>query len=175
MVAQRVQAITGVSPGVENEIQTIYPSISSWGMGKVLGQLYDSIPIKIGGIKISYLLFPLPTHPLPLFLYLLMKVIGQRYMLTNRAVQIWKSLGNQMESQVLLNDIAEIVTVEQPGQAFYHAADLQFYDSAGKKIFTLEGIARPEGFRQSILKARDARKQVAASLELIKGRQTIKA
>lgn len=175
MVAETVQAITGVSPDVENEIQTIYPSIACTALGRMLGSLYDSIPIKIFGIKISYLLFPLPTHPLPLAAYLGLKVVGYRYILTNRAVQIWKALGHQMQSQVLLSDIAEVVTVQQPGQAFYHAADLQFYDAASKRLLTLEGISRPESFRQAILKARDAQKLVRASLATIRARHPVGA
>ncbi|MDA0834531.1 MAG: PH domain-containing protein [Planctomycetota bacterium] len=175
MVASTVQAISGVSADVENEIQTIYPSIASTGIGRMLGSLYDSIPLKICGIKLSYLLFPLPTHPLPLAVYLGLKVVGPRYILTNRAVQIWNSLGNQMQSQVLISDIADVVTVQQPGQDFYNAADLEFYDASGKRLFTLAGIARPEAFRQAILKTRDARKLVSASLASIQARQPVGA
>ena len=56
-----VQAISGVSAGVENVVMTVYPSIAATGIGRLLGCLYESIPSRICGIKLSNLLFTLPT------------------------------------------------------------------------------------------------------------------
>ena len=57
-MSSRPQAISGVSTG-QNEIMTVYPSICAGGLGRLLGKLYECIPVRIPflGPKISNLLF----------------------------------------------------------------------------------------------------------------------
>ena len=60
--------------------------VAATGIGQALNGLYESMPIRIWGIKLSHV-FALPTAPLGMLIYLLMKVTGERYVVTNRAVK----------------------------------------------------------------------------------------
>jgi len=168
----RTQAIAGVSAGVENVVMTVYPSMASTGLGRWLGRLYDSIPIKINGIKLSHLLFPVPAIPIALLLYFQLKVFGSRYILTNRSVSIRTSIGDRQQNEIALPAIARIDVTQYAGQEFYRAADLVFYDAGGSVLGRLEAVPRAEIFRQTILEARDALTQTEAALATIAARQT---
>jgi hypothetical protein len=170
MSPEKPQAISGVSAGVENVVMAVWPSICATGGGRALGRLLDSIPLKINGIKLSYLLFGIPAMLAALPMYFLRKLVGERYVLTNQAIERWKALGARRLGRVSLDDIETVAIVRQPGQAFYHAADLQLRDKSRKRLMVLAGVPRADVFRQTILKARDARRQVAASLAVIQAR-----
>lgn len=172
MPNRKSHPIAGVVADSENEIMTVFPSIASTGLGRALGVLYESIPLKINGVKLSYLLFPLPTSPVALVWYFLLKLTGWRCVLTNRTVQKWSGLGNRLLAQVPLSDIAKIVVAQRPGQSFYRAADLELYGTDGKRLMTLAAIPHAEIFRESILEARDALVRVENSLATIRARQT---
>ena len=167
------QAVSGVSAGTEAALMVKYPSIACRGIGRAMGSLCDSIPApKINGIKPSYLLFGWLAAPFGLVGYFEIKITGNKYVLTNRSVQIWKALGSRLVAQVLLTDIDQIEIRQQPGQAFYKAADLYLLDSSGETSMRLEAVTRPDVFRETILKARDARREVEASLATIEARQS---
>ncbi|MFG0335422.1 MAG: PH domain-containing protein [Maioricimonas sp. JB049] len=169
--AVKPQAISGVSAGVENTIEIVYPSVSATGLGRLFGRLYNSIPLKINGIKLSQILFCLPTAPIPtLFLYLPMKVGGNRYTLTNRSVQIWSALGGRMVQQLPLTEIAEIQIHVQSGQEFFNSGDLVLINNRGDVAMQLDGVPYPHRFRQIILDARNARVQSDESLAVIQAR-----
>ncbi|MBT4863984.1 MAG: PH domain-containing protein [Planctomycetaceae bacterium] len=167
-----VQAISGVSAGVENVVMTVYPSIAATGRGRWLGRLYDAIPVRICGVKLSNLLFTLPTSPLALALYAETKVVGSRYVLTNRRVTINAALTPRQVLEVALPAIDEIEVEQLDGQQFFHAADLVLLDSRGTVLGRLEAVPRAEVFRQTILEARDALTQTEAALATISARQT---
>ena len=169
--AIRPQAISGVSSQVENVIMTVYPSIAAWGPGQVIGMLSDLIPLKLGSVTVSHLLIAPLLAPFAALLYFGQKVIGSRYVLTNRAVQSWAALGERMNGQAALPEIAEIEIERHAGQAFFHAADLVIRNAAGDVLLRLEGVVRPNVFRQIILEARDARMQTEASLATIQKRR----
>lgn len=168
----RPTPISGVNTARETPVMTVYPSVACTALGRCLGKLYESMPTKICGIKLSHWLFPLPTCPGALKIYFYLKLFGVRYTLTNRSVQVWKSLGNQMLEQVALSDIDDIAIAQDPGQVFYNAADLQLLDHSGHVLLRLEGIPCPQVFRNTILEARDARRQTDESLAVIQARQT---
>jgi len=173
MSTMRPQAISGVSATRETQIATVYPSIAGTGLGQGLGRLYESLPAKFGGVKLSHWLFPLPTAPLAALAFLMLKVTGDVYTLTNRSVQRRKSLGNRLVKSVPLTEVEDIQVVTLPGQQFYPAADLVLLNNAGDPILRLEGVLRAEVFRNLILEARDARRQVEASLATIRARQPV--
>lgn len=153
---------------------TVYPSIAAYGLGRALGGIYDCIPVRIMGVKLSNLLFVLPTAPLAATLYFLQKLTGQKYVLTNRSFQIWRALGSRKVTQVSLTDIADVHVRELPGQQFYKAGDLILIGGkANDEIMTLAGVPYPHIFRQTILEARDSRQQVMKSLETIKARPVV--
>lgn len=166
-----VQAIAGVSPTAESRIMTVYPSISATGIGRLLGLLYDCIPLRIFGPNLSTLLFALPTAPLAALLYLLTKATGQRYVLTNRAVQIWSSLGAHKLGSVDLSQVEDVDLEELPGQAFYRAADIRLKGSNGQTLLRLSGVGHPGAFRNAIQRAIQARRLVQSSLTTIGARR----
>ena len=169
MLMQKPPAISGVSSG-QALIMAVYPSIAATGIGKLLGRLYQSIPTRIGGIKLSHLLFPLPTAILAITVYFYLKLFGEVYVLTNRTVQLRRSLGNRLIREVPLSGIDQVVIRQEPGQEFYPAADIYLLNKAGQTIMTLPGVPRAEVFRQTILEARSAQDQVEAALATISAR-----
>ena len=168
--ALQPQPIAGVSPQIENTIMTVYPSLAAWGAGRAIGRLCDSIPLKLNGIKLSYLMFGLPAAMLALLLYVTQKILGDRYVLTNRALESRAALGKTLRGRAALTEIDHVDIERRGGQAFYHAGDLVAYDAAGNVLLRLDGVPRPDVFRQTILEARDARRQTEASLATIAAR-----
>lgn len=163
-------AIAGVSSSAEVEIRRKYPSIGGTAIGQLLGSIYESIPTKICAVKISYLLFVLPSAPLAILGYVVTKVIGEKWILTNRSVQRWASLGARQIQSVSLTDIAEIAIETTPGMAFYKCATLHLQDAKGKTLMELKGVNNPDIFRETLLKSRESRTQVEAALATIEAR-----
>ncbi len=169
MATQKPPAIAGVSSG-QTLIMAVYPSIAAAAMGKLLGRLYESIPVRIFGVKFSHLLFCLPTAGLALGGYFILKIFGEVYALTNRTLQLRRSLGNQLIREIKLADINQVVVRQEPGQEFYPAADIYLLNKAGETMMTLPGVPRADVFRQTIIEACAALNQVAASLATINAR-----
>jgi hypothetical protein len=163
-------AIIGVSATGETEIRSKYPSIASSGLGRLLGSIYESIPVRIWGIKLSNLLFVLPTAPLGVLLYTANKLVGERYVLTNRSVQRWAVIGLKQFQSVTLTDVKEIEYVQLPGQEYYHAGDLLLKNAKGDTMLRVRGVKDADIFRQIIEKARDARIGTEESLAAIEAR-----
>ncbi|MGD9855825.1 MAG: hypothetical protein AB7U20_12845 [Planctomycetaceae bacterium] len=171
MSVVKPQAISGVSAGHEALIETVYPSIAASGIGRLIGSLCDSIPVRIAGIKLSYILFGPLMAPFALFGYTLFKLADRRYVLTNRSLRVLSSLGDSLKAEVTLREIDNIAINVREGQTFYHAGDLVMRKSNGDQLLTLPGVPRPGRFRQVILEARDARQLSDASLATINARQ----
>lgn len=163
-------AVIGVHATTESEIRSKYPSIASTGLGRFLGGIYESIPVRIWGMKISNLLFVLPTAPIGVLLYALMKLAGERYVLTNRSIQRWAAIGLRQYQSVALTDVTEIEYVQLPGQEYYHAGDLILKNAKGDNLMRISGVKDAEIFQQIIEKARDARLGTESSLEAIEAR-----
>jgi hypothetical protein len=163
-------AIIGVSASGETEIRSKYPSIASTGLGRLLGSLYESIPLPIWGIRLSNLLFVLPTAPLGVLLYTWNKLTGERYVLTNRSVQRWAVIGLKQFQSVTLTDVKEIEYVQLPGQEYYHAGDLLLKNAKGDTLLRVQGVKDADIFRQIIEKAREARIGTEESLAVIEAR-----
>jgi hypothetical protein len=171
MLMQAPPAISGVNSG-QAFVMAVYPSIAATSLGKLLGRLYESMPVKIFGIKLSHLLFPLPTSIIALQVFAHLKLFGEVYVLTNRSVQLRTSIGNRLKREVALSDVGQIVLRQEPGQEFYPAADIYLLNKAGATIMSLPGVPRADVFRHTLLDAKNARDQVAASLSTIKARHT---
>jgi hypothetical protein len=149
---------------------TDYPSISAGALGQLLGSLYESIPVRICGPKLSHLLFALPTAPIGALLYLLTKVFGQRFVLTNRSVQIWSARGNRKISSASLDDIAAVELDQSTGQKFYRAADIKLKGANGQTLLRLKGVGDAASFGNAIRNAIQARQQVKAAMATIEAR-----
>ena len=170
MSTAKPQAISGVSSENENIILTVYPSVGATLFGQWLGRMYEWLPTVPGSsIRLSYLL-TLPTAPIALLIYILQKITGSRYVLTNRSVQIWSALTPFQRESVSLSDISRIEVQQGAGQVFYKAADVVVRNSGGQIILRLQGVVRAEVFVQSLQKAMEARRLVSESLAVIEAR-----
>ena len=159
------QAIAGVSAGSENQLMTKWPSIAALGLGRFLGQLMASVPIRF--------LLALPVGaPVGVLLYFVQKVTGERFTITNKSVQRWTGLGGRMIQRIELSDIAKIEVRQQSGQAVYNASDLLLLNAKGDVAMRLEGLPHAEIFRENITKARESFLRVQESLNTIKARHT---
>lgn len=171
VMTKRPPAIAGVSTGTEEAvIATVYPSIAATAFGRGCGRVLDCIPTRLFGLKISNLLFGLLVAPLAALAYILMKLFGQRYVLTNRAVQVVSALGYAKQREVQLTDVSEIGVAQHPGQEFYKAADIFLMGKDGRELVKLSGIPYAGIFKQTLLEARLARLEVNATLERIRSR-----
>ncbi|MCA9028630.1 MAG: hypothetical protein KDA86_25715 [Planctomycetaceae bacterium] len=171
MPAAQPQAISGVSAGRETVMETVYPSISASGLGRLIGSICDSIPVRIAGVKLSYLLFGLPLAPLALAGYAVFKLFGDRYVISNRTVKIFSAIGETLKGQANIADIDNVAIDVKSGQGFYHAGDLVLLKANGDELLRLPAVVRPERFRHVILEAREARLLSDSTLATIDARQ----
>jgi len=149
---------------------TEFPSVGASLLGRLIGRLMDSLPIKIGSIKLSYLLFGLLLAPLGALLFFL-RLLGSRYILTNRSVQIWSSLGSQRSESVDLSEIDVVELDQQAGQAFFRASDIRLKAKNGQTLMRLVGVADAGAFRNNIQRAVESRRLIQASLATMNARK----
>jgi len=141
---------------------TVWPSVASTALGRSLGRVYrirDGFgPVSIGRLAL------LATIPLGLMLYLSMRIPWaiRRYRLTNRRVMIERGINPKVEQYVDLDRFDAIDLVVSPGQEWYAAGDLVFRRGAIETL-RLSGVSRPESFRQTCLKTRQAYVGAAAA------------
>lgn len=170
MLTQKPQAISGVSPGHEAVLEELYPSIAATGIGDLIQGILESIPVRIWGMKLSNLLFGLLLAPLAAAVYLGMKIVGCRYVLTNRAVKRLNSLGFRLQAEVPLSQIASVSIDPDSRMSFYQTGDIRLVGAGGQTLMLLRGIPRPDRFAQVIQEACDAKRQVESALSRIKAR-----
>jgi hypothetical protein len=147
--------IAGVMPAETKEtlIMTVWPSNAAWGLGRILGGLYalrfpDVYIFRIGN------LIALASIPIALVIYLskVLPFIAIRYSLTNRRVVVQRGLQAKDDKSVDLDRFDSVQVDVLPGQAWYNAGDLVF-KLGNVETFRLNGVSRPEAFRQTIMKA----------------------
>jgi len=148
------QAIAGLSLSSQRESTAliVWPSVSATSIGQFLGRLYE----KKAGVSVFTLgnLFVLLSIPIaiPLYLWNVLPILGTRYRITNRNVNIERGLRGVMERQIALDQFDEIEIRQQPGQAWFRSADLIFLRNE-QEVLTLPGVPYPEGFRAACQKA----------------------
>lgn len=150
---------------------TEYPSIAATGPGQFLGRLYECIPVKLFGTgpSLSHV-FALLTAPLGVMLYGAQKVLGDRYVLTNRGVQIWKSRGKRLVSSIKFGEYDHVELEQLPGHVFFDAADIRFVAEDGSTKMRLKGVKDAGAFLSTIERTAESRKLVDASLAVIAAR-----
>lgn len=174
MTTAKPQAISGVSALEDNLLTRAYPSIAATGLGRLVGMVLDCIPLRIGGVKLSNLLFGLPLAPVAMLIYFWQKMAGETYHVTTRAVRVWRmnfAAPRMLRADVPLAAIDRIDIEHLPGQAFFHAGNLVLRAADGSELARLPGVVRPDVFRRNILEARDARVKTEAALARIHARQ----
>jgi hypothetical protein len=171
MLTKKPQAISGVSPKSECVIEELYPSMATTGLWQLLNGLYESIPIGIGNIKLSHLIFVPPTIPLALLLYFGLKVFGSKYIVTNRAVKIGPAMGIKIDEEVTLDKVTVVSVDPDSRLSFFKTGDVRLTGSAGDTLMLLRGVPYPDRFRQVLAEAVDAQRMVASSLNTIRNRK----
>ena len=164
-----VQAIAGVSTSSEAVVMTEYPSISSGGIGRLLGSLYESLPSLFGLPRLSYV-FTLVTAPFGVLLYAWHKAFGYRYVLTNRSIQIWTARTGRKVDGIDLGSFDHVELEQHPGQVFYNAADLRLVAASGETQLTLQGVKDAGAFKNAIERTVEARRTVQESMDRIASR-----
>lgn len=159
--------IAGVVPAETREVtvMTVWPSNASFGLGRLLGQAYaitwpDIYIFRLGNL-LALLSIPIA---LVLFFMRIAPGIGTRYRLTNRRIIVERGLTGVPDKAVDLDRFDAIDVEVQPGQAWYVAGDLVFR-LGNVETFRLEGVSRPEAFRQTCLKGHLAHKGVKQARE----------
>ncbi len=151
------QAIAGVSPADISEVtvMTVWPSNAAYPLGRFLGSLYAMDAgfyiFRLGNI------LALLSIPLALLVYVhrLLPWVGMRYRVTNRRIIVERGWSAREDKSVDLDRFDSIDIVVRPGQAWYTAGDLIFREQQ-TETFRLDGVSRPEAFRQVCLKSRHA-------------------
>lgn len=149
------QAIAGVAPAELSEVtvMTVWPSIASYPSGRFLGTLYAIHWPDVSFFRLGNLLALLSIpHALALYFYRILPGVGVRYRLTNRRVVVERGVKPALDRGIELDRFDAVDVVVQPGQAWFAAGDLIFR-RAGVEVFRLDGVSRPESFRQVCLKA----------------------
>ena len=147
-----------------------FPSIAAGAFGRVLGALMECVPLRLGRVKLSYLLFGPVVAGLSIPAYALQKLLGKRYVLTGDAIQQWPMIGSDAKAAVRLQDVADATVRVRTGQAFFDAGDVVLTGKAGDELLVLEGMSRPNRVRSSILDVRDSAHQATAVEETVRRR-----
>lgn len=165
-----VQAIAGVSSTTEARIMTEFPSVGAQFCGPsdwpVDGQHTGACPWDSGLVPVVWSSGGSCGCPA-----LFARLLGSRYILTNRSVQIWSSLGSQRIASVDLSEVDSVVVDELPGQSFYRAADIRLKSAGGQTLLRLSGVADASAFCNVIQRAVQARRMVQSSLAVINARR----
>jgi len=139
----------------ESPVMTVWPGIASMTAGRWVGCVAGS---RIGyGFFTLGKIWALATIPVSLAVYLwrLMPFRCRRYTLTNQRLIIRLGLTGKPGPSIGLDEFDALEVAVLPGQGWLHAGDLLF-NRAGKEVFRLPGVSRPEAFRRACLKAQNA-------------------
>ena len=163
------QAIAGVAPPKLGEVtnMTVWPTIASTTLGRLLGRLYSrDVHSAWGNLLTIRNVLVLVTIPLALLLWTwsIFPFRCLRYTLTNRRLIIQRGYTARDVTSISLDQFDSIEVQVLPGQAWFHAGDLVF--KRGKiETFRFYGVSRPEVFRHTCLKARQSYVGVKQAME----------
>ena len=148
------QAIAGVSPSSVSETTSliVWPSNGSSGIGRMLGGMYESdLGFSVFTLGNLFALLSVPIGA-ALFIAKFDPFFGVRYRISNRRIMVERGHNGRVESWIDLDKFDQVEIEVRPGQAWYNAGDLIFFN--GKtECYRLSGVSRPEAFRAACLKA----------------------
>ncbi len=156
------QAIAGVTPTSDKEVtcMTVWPSVAAMSLGpfpvgRMLGQLY-SIPVGIPPVTVGNLIC-LASIPVALALYArrIGPFVATRYRVTNKRVVVERGITGKEERSISLDKFDSVEIRVRPGQEWFDAGDLVFLQGNVEK-FVLEGVSRPDAFRNLCVRANQA-------------------
>ena len=156
------QAIAGIAPVEDAEVtvMTVWPSVAGmrlmgFPLGRILGDLLN---VKAGFYVFTLgNLFALLALPVGMILYLkrVGPFVATRYRVTNKRIVVERGLTFVEERAVTFDNFDRIDVETQSGDSWYKAGDLVFRQGDVER-FRLEGVSRPESFRQICWKSRQA-------------------
>ena len=151
------QAVAGVVSSEMGEVavMTVWPSICAYPSGRFLGGLYN---IRAGAYIFrvgNFLALASIPHALALYFYRILPYVGSRYRITNRRIVVGRGLMDVDDKSVDLDRFDRIQIDVRPGQDWFHAGDLIFF-LGDVETFRLDGVSRPEPFRQVCMNSRNA-------------------
>lgn len=140
----------------ETRMATRWPTIGYYPVGRRCGDFCSSTTgfSRIFTVGTLMMLVTIPVT-LTIYLWQLMPFVCRRYRLTNRRVLILKGYTALEDASIGLDQFDTIDIETFPGDACLQAGDLVFR-SENKEVFRLLGVSRPETFRQTCLKAKEA-------------------
>jgi hypothetical protein len=165
------QPIAGVVPAgvAEVTVMTVWPSIAVYAPARFLGRLFSIRWPDVYIFRLGHLI-ALMCIPIALALYFLRLApwFGIRYKVSNRRIIVQRGIMSVDARSIALDRFNTVEIVVQPGQAWHMAGDLVFrLDNV--ETFRLEGVSRPESFRQICLKSQLAHTGVKKALQRAKG------
>lgn len=156
------QAIAGVAPvsRAETTVMTVWPSVSGMRLlgvpvGKIMGRMLN--------IKAGFYVFTVGNlaalAAIPVGLLLYFKRVGPfvatRFRVTNKRIVVERGLTAKEEKSIDFDRFDNIQVEIDPGDEWYKAGDLVFRQGEVER-FRLEGVSRPESFRQVCWKSHQA-------------------
>ena len=151
--------------------ETVYPSIAALGVGRLCGRLLNLLPLRIGRIRLTHVIFGALLAPVAPVLYGVHKVIGRYYRLTQAAVESCPMIGTAGVDRIELERIAAVEVRTRRGQRFYRAGDVHLLGADGQTLLNLAGVPQPERVRQIILELQQAKQQRDAAQQTIRTRR----
>ena len=164
------QAIAGVAPvdRAETTVMTVWPSVAGMRLlgipvGKMLGRLLN--------IKAGFYIFTvgnlIALAAIPIGLVLFLKRVGpfvaMRYRVTNQRIVVERGLTGVEERSLAFDRFDNIQVEVDSGDEWYKSGDLVFRQGDVER-FRLEGVSRPEAFRQVCWKSHQAYVGVQSAL-----------
>lgn len=119
----------------------------------------------VSSVIVGAVLFPLSA-----LIYLLLKLFGSCWIVTNRTIQQRNVIGGRLTAEVALGDVAEIEITQRSGYRFFRVGDIHLFDAQGNRQMTIPAIQYPARMQHVIMEARDARLQSDQSLQVIQAR-----
>jgi hypothetical protein len=161
-----MQAIAGISPSTETEttIMIVWPSVARYWLGRWFGGWYENkagfFVVTVGNILALILI------PVSIVLYFLKVLpwIATRYRLTNRRLIVERGIMPVADRFVDLDRFDAIDIVVRPGQRWYKAGDLVFR-KGNVETFRIDGVSRPEAFKNVVWKAHQSYVAVRRELQ----------
>ena len=151
--------------------ETVYPSIAALPPGRWCGMLLNLLPLTIGRVRLTHLLFGPLLAPVAPLLYFAIKIVGRCYPLSASAVEAWPMLSRHRLGRVELARIGAIETRVRRGQAFYRAGDVLLLGEGGQTLMVLEGVPQPKRVAAVIENLRLAASQRTQALDTIAARK----
>jgi hypothetical protein len=170
-VARSTPAIAGVSSTVENRIEELFPSVAMTSLGRWMVRLYNCWPVPMGPLPLSAWLFVLPSAPLVAVTYVILKLWGPRYLVTNRAVKQLRGLGRQVLVETPWSQVARATVDPDSRLPYFRTGDVRVEGLQGETLQLLRAVPYPDRFASVLNTVATARQSVQDAQDRIHRRR----